>query len=279
VRAAVVGHVEWVEFAVVERVPEPGEIVHAEETFQEPAGGGGVAAVQLAKLAGASTLYTALGDDALGHRAADLLPAHGIRVETTYRPTAQRRAFTFLDAKGERTITVFGERLGPHGDDPLPWNELPGVDAVYFTAGDAAALHAARQAGVVVATARVLPLLAEAEVELDAVVRSGHDAAERYVRGAIEPPPRYAVTTAGGHGGVWEAADGRTGRWEPAPLPGPVVDAYGCGDSFAAGLTFGLAAYGAIERAVELGALCGAYCLTGRGPYGNQLRLAGAEQL
>ena len=31
-RVAVVGHVEWVEFARVERVPDPGEIVHALET-------------------------------------------------------------------------------------------------------------------------------------------------------------------------------------------------------------------------------------------------------
>jgi ribokinase len=30
-RVAVVGHVEWIEFAQVERVPEPGEIVHALE--------------------------------------------------------------------------------------------------------------------------------------------------------------------------------------------------------------------------------------------------------
>jgi hypothetical protein len=31
-RVAVVGHVEWVQFARVERVPEPGEIVSAVET-------------------------------------------------------------------------------------------------------------------------------------------------------------------------------------------------------------------------------------------------------
>ena len=30
-RFAVVGHVEWVEFAKVERVPEPGEIVQASD--------------------------------------------------------------------------------------------------------------------------------------------------------------------------------------------------------------------------------------------------------
>ena len=42
-RVAVVGHVEWVEFARVEAVPKPGEIAHAFETWEEPAGGGAVA--------------------------------------------------------------------------------------------------------------------------------------------------------------------------------------------------------------------------------------------
>ena len=51
-RVAVVGHIEWVQFARVERVPEPGEIVSAVETWEEPAGGGAVAAVQLANLNG-----------------------------------------------------------------------------------------------------------------------------------------------------------------------------------------------------------------------------------
>ena len=62
-RVAVVGHVEWVEFVRGDHVPAAGEIVHATDSFQEPAGGGAVAAVQLARMAGSSTLLTALGSD------------------------------------------------------------------------------------------------------------------------------------------------------------------------------------------------------------------------
>ena len=58
-KLAVVGHVEWIEFVRVERVPLRGEIVHAQEVWAEAAGGGAVAAVQLARLAGSSTLFTA----------------------------------------------------------------------------------------------------------------------------------------------------------------------------------------------------------------------------
>jgi ribokinase len=52
VRTAVVGHTEWIEFGRVERVPAPGDIVHASGEWEEPGGGGAVAAVQLARLAG-----------------------------------------------------------------------------------------------------------------------------------------------------------------------------------------------------------------------------------
>jgi len=68
VQVAVVGHIEWVEFARVDHTPEPGEIVHALETWEEPAGGGAVAAVQLANLGGSCLLFTALADDDLGRR-------------------------------------------------------------------------------------------------------------------------------------------------------------------------------------------------------------------
>lgn len=67
-RVAVVGHVEWVQFARVDEVPRAGEVVHARDCFAEPAGGGAVAAVQLARLAGEVLLLTALGEDELGRR-------------------------------------------------------------------------------------------------------------------------------------------------------------------------------------------------------------------
>jgi ribokinase len=268
VRTAVVGHVEWVEFASVERVPAPGEIIVAGDTFFEPAGGGGVAAVKLAGLAGDCTLYTALGDDEQGERSRRRLTELGVRVEAAVRPGQRtRRAFTYVDARGERTITVIGERLQPERDDDLPWDELADVDAVYFTAGGREALRAARAARTVVGTARVMDVLAAAGVELDAVVGSGADPSERYT--SIHPPPRHVVTTAGAEGGRWTGAEGRTGEWAAAEVPGAVADAYGCGDSFAAGLTFGLAEGGDIDAALAAGARCGASCLALHGPYGR----------
>lgn len=271
-RAAVVGHVEWIEFGRVEHVPVAGEIVHVSESWMEPAGGGAVAAMQLCKLAGAATLYTALGDDELGHRTKEGLEALGLRVEASFRSGPQRRGFVHIDSAGERTITVIGSRLGPQAADPLPWQELAETDAVYFTAGDTGAAQAARQAGTLVSTARGLSTLAEAGVQLDALVASARDPGERYSPGDLEPPPLHVVRTAGAAGGEYETLDGDSGRWEAEPLPGPISDAYGCGDSFAAGLTFGLGSGLPIAEAARLAARCGAACVTGRGPYQGQLR-------
>jgi ribokinase len=234
-----------------------------------------VAAVQLCRLASAGTLYTALGDDELGHRSKYELERLGLRVEAVFRPETQRRAFVHVDRAGERTITVVGERLGPGADDPLPWHDLADVDTVYFTAGDAGAAREARRARTLVGTARGLEVLAEAAVELDALVASSRDRGERYEAGDLEPPPRHVFRTAGAAGGAWESADGDHGRWQATAPPGPVSDFYGCGDSFAAGLTYGLGAGLPIGEAVELGARCGAACATGRGPYEGQLRSAG----
>jgi len=273
-RAAVVGHVEWIEFGRVDHVPAAGEIVHVSEWWEVPGGGGAVAAVQLCRLAGAGTLYTALGDDETGHRSKRELERLGLRVEAVFRPEPQRRAFVHVDRAGERTITVIGERLGPRADDPLPWHELADVDTVYFTAGDAGAAREARRAGTLVGTARGLQVLAEAAVELDALVASSRDRGERYEAGDLEPPPRFVVRTAGSAGGEYETPAGERGRWEATAPPGPVSDFYGCGDSFAAGLTYGLGAGLPIGEAVELAARCGAACATGRGPYEGQLREA-----
>lgn len=222
-RVAVVGHVEWVQFARVERVPSPGEIVHAGDHWEEPAGGGAVTAVQLARLAGAAELFTAFGDDELGRRAREELTALGLRVHALDRPEPQRRAFTFLDDDGERTITVIGRRLVPQEDDPLPWERLDGVDAVYVTGGDAGAVRAARRARVLVATPRTgEQTLVEAGVALDALVGSAEDPGEHLPPDALDPQPRLLVSTSGSEGGPTRAptisrARGRPplrrGRW------------------------------------------------------------------
>ena len=270
-RVAVVGHVEWIQFARVPRMPAAGEIVDATEAWEDAGGGGGVAVVQLAKLGGGADFFTALGCDECARRSAERLQAHGVRVHAAPRDVPQRRCFTHIDGAGERTITVIGERIVPHGADPLPWELLADIDGVYFTGGDDGALRAARQAGALVASPRAGAPLMTSGVRLDALVRSGTDLGERLDPATLDPPPGYVVTTAGLAGGRWEAADGASGTWEAAPLPGPPRDAYGAGDSFAAALAYGLGDGRGIAGACELAAKAGAHKLAGRAPFENQL--------
>ena len=259
---AVVGHVEWVQFARVERVPAAGEIVHAEETWEEAAGGGAVAAARLSSLGGVTALYTALGTDEPGTIAAAQLRACGVTVHAARPKTPQRRAFCFLDEIGERTITVLGGKLVPSGTDAdLPWEELEGADAAYFVSGDVAALQQARRARILVATSRELPTLRAGGVELDALVGSGKDEGEVFHPGDLDPPPRLVVMTAGSLGG-WAQPGG---PYRAAAPSGPVADAYGCGDAFAAGLAFALAQAREATDAIEFAAQCGAEALTLRG--------------
>jgi ribokinase len=273
-RVAVVGHVEWVQFARVPHAPHAGEVLHAHDAFEEPAGGGAVAAVQLARLAGEAMFVTALGRDELGGRSAGRLHELGVDVRAALGADATRRAVTLVDNADERTIITLGPRLEPQGDDDgLPWDALAGMDAVYFTAGDLGALRSARAARVLVASPRAGEALGQG-VELDALVLSGEDAIERRQAERAQREAKLVVLTEGARGGTYRERSGGSGTWTAAPLVAPPVDSYGCGDSFAAGLTYALGAGLEVPAALALAARCGAACLTGRGPYERQLLAA-----
>jgi ribokinase len=264
-RLGVVGHVEWADFVRVPHLPRRGEILHVSENWEEPAGGGAVTAIQLAKLAGHATLFTALGDDELGHRSERELRAEGLEVRAAFRTRhPQRRVVVHIDDKAERTITVIGDRMGPRRRDPLGWEELAEFDAVYFTAGDVGALRAARKARILTATARAMETLKGSGVRLDALVHSGSDAGERFRKGELDPEPDLVVTTGSGKGGLWRRVNGTHGRYPPVEPPGRVIDTYGAGDVFAGGFTAGLGAGVPLEDALELGARCGAWRAAGK---------------
>ncbi|HEY6762074.1 MAG TPA: PfkB family carbohydrate kinase [Baekduia sp.] len=268
-RVAVVGHVEWVDYVVVSRLPGPGEIVHAESAHEAPGGGGGMAAYALSALSDGSDFWTVVGDDWRAGRTLELLRAAGVIVRGGVRHgRAQRRVVTYLTGDGERTITVLGDRFVPHGDDDgVNWSELSSYDGIYFTAGDATVAQAARGAKVLVATVRARDALIAGGVEVDVLVGSAGDPGEAMDDDLLAATrPRWIVQTEGDHGGSWRAADGTTGRWTAVPLPGAPVDAYGCGDAFATALTASLTRGDGIDAACTLGAHAGAEVLCHRAP-------------
>ena len=258
-RCAVVGHVEWTEFVLVDEVPAAGLIAHGHGALAEPAGGGAVVASQLARLAGGCDLYTALGLDAAGEASLRRLAELGVSVHAE-RFGETRRAFTLVDRAHERTITTIGPKLRPRG--PLP---LEDYDAVFFVAGELEALRSARGARFLAATPRELETLLAGGVPLELLVGSGTDPGERY-EGGLEV--ELVVTTEGAAGG---AANGR--RYEAMAPPGPLADTYGAGDSFAAALCYALARGDRLEAALELAARAGAAVVAGRGPFATQITI------
>ena len=69
------------------------------------------------------------------------------------------------------------------------------------------------------------------------------------------------VTTEGRRGGRYVEGD-REGQWEAAPLPGPLADTYGAGDTFAAALALGLGAGRSTDDALAFAARAAAEAMT-----------------
>jgi len=270
---AVVGHIEWVEFLAVDRWPQPGCISHAQQRLEEPAGAGAVIAVQLAQLLDRPVhFFTALGRDSVGEACVQRLQERGVQVHVAWRDGPTRRGISLVDGvgdrsgdrSGDRAITVIGDRLTPVLSDPLPWDVLQQCDGAFITAADAALVQAARSVPVLAATPRVgVAVLESAGVQIDALIGSGLDPAELVAPGDLVPSPRVQISTEGAAGGLISTGD----RYSASALPGPFVETYGCGDSFAAGVFAGLAAQWPLKTAIQLGCQLGAACATRFGPY------------
>lgn len=275
---AVVGHVEWVTHARGD-LPAHGQISHLTDPIEEPAGGGAISACQVANLGARCSFFTALGDDWAGRAARQRLEDGGCRVEAAIRPQGQTRALSATGPGGERSIAVIGPALAAAIDDPLPWVQFESCHGVYFTGHDPAVLRAARAAPLLVVTARRLDVLIASGVRADVLVGSASDRAEQIDAACLPDVAAATVVTEGARGGRWRCEDGTGGRWSAVDPPGPVVDSYGCGDAFVAGLTVALARGDDLAAAANLGARCGATTLTGRGGLSGQLRLTGSEWL
>jgi ribokinase len=252
-RLAVIGHIEWVTFAHAPFVPKPGEIVHLTDPLPQPGGGGAVTAVALQRMGAEVTFFTSLGSDG---RARAPLERHGVRVEAAQRADPQTEVLALVDPQGERTLYVIGENDAARADDPLDWDALAEMDGCYFTGYDPETLRLARRARVLVVTARRFDVLVESGVRADALVGSGKDRGERFELARLKAQPEHVIVTNGAKGGT---------GYEAAPVPGPVVDTYGAGDTFVAGVLFGLASGWALDRTLKHAATGAAEALTWRG--------------
>ena len=268
---AVIGHIEWINFLKVDSLPEPGIISHAKTSLELPAGGGALIAKTLYELSNNEIhFFTALGKDYYGKKSFDFFDKIGINIHVAWRSESTRKGFSLIDTNGERSITVIGKRLAPSYNDDLDWNILSDMDGIFITAGDNNLFKKAREANTLCSTPRVgLDLINQSKVKLDALIGSNLDPDESYLLSDLKRKPMYIIKTEGEKGGIYIPG----GRFNANKKSELKIDSYGCGDSFAAGITYGLTAKWPIEKALKLGTVLGRNCIEHFGPYPNMKKI------
>ena len=265
-KLAVIGHIEWVTFLKVDQLPIAGEISHAKDYFEEPAGGAAVAAVQMARLINEPVdLITSLGKDNNGEKCYERLIKLGLNLKVAWREKPTRKAISLISQDGERAITVIGERLQPIGSDELTWSDMKNYDGIFITATDKEGIRLASKARFVAATPRTgQATLKNSKAKINALIGSGLDPGEEINYEELVPKPDIYIATEGKLGGTVYPKEYKYKAIKPSSQE---IDTYGCGDCFAGGVTTALAAKLNLDQAIKIGAYCGAECSTHYGPY------------
>ena len=262
---AVVGHIEWINFLKVDQLPKPGVISHSERSLEYPAGGGSIIAKILSELTlNQVHFFTALGNDDYGKKCFKILSNMGIKLHVAWRDKPTRRGFSLIDTNGERAITVIGERLAPNYKDNLEWDIFKKMDGSFITASDSEIFKMARSASVLCTTPRVgLNIINKSNVILDGLIGSNLDPGEVFSFSELSLKPKYIIKTEGERGGIIFPG----GRYYALKNKKLKVDSYGCGDSFAAGILYGMASKWNIDKSLKLAKVLGREASEFFGPY------------
>ena len=264
---AVIGHIEWINFIKVDQLPKPGLISHSNKSLEYPAGGGTVIAKRLQELTHNQVhFFTALGNDFYGNQCLNILENMGIKLHVAWCDKPTRKGFSLIDSEGERSITIIGDRLAPTHKDNLDWSILNEMDGVFITAADVEIFKKSRIVKTLCSTPRVgLNIINESKIFLDGLIGSNLDPGEAFSLTELSLKPKFVIKTEGENGGILFPG----GRYKAFENIKDKVDSYGCGDSFAAGILYGLASKWSIEESLNLAKILGRNCSEHFGPYGN----------
>ena len=262
---AVGGHIEWINFLKVDQLPIAGVISHSEQSIEYPAGGGALIANRLSGLTTKKVhFFTSLGHDYYGERCFDILSNMDINLHVAWRDKPTRRGFSLIDSDRERSITVIGDRLAPTHKDNLDWSIFDKMDGVFITASDSEIFKKARLANFLCSTPRVgINVINKSNVQLDALIGSNFDPGEVFSLSDLSIKPKFTIKTEGERGGIILPEK----RYKAAKNINNKIDSYGCGDSFAAGILYGLSSGWSIDKSLNLAKILGRDCSEYFGPY------------
>ena len=262
---SVIGHIEWMNFIEVDQLPKAGLISHSKRHQEYPAGGGSVIAKRLQELSNIEVhFFTALGHDFYGKQCLNILENMGIKLHVAWRDKPTRKGFSIIDNEGERSITIMGDRLAPTYKDNLDWSILNDMDGIFITAADKEIFKQSRRAKILCTTPRAgLNIINESGIFLDGLIGSNLDPGEKYSLEELRLKPKFVIKTEGEKGGIIFPG----GRYNAFENIKNKVDSYGCGDSFAAGILYGLSSNWNIEESLNLAKIMGRNCSEHFGPY------------
>jgi ribokinase len=274
-RVIVVGSVNVDQVITVDRMPGPGETVSGGRFEQHHGGKGGNQAVAAARLGASVVFVGAVGADANGRAARDVLAAEGIDlsrlIELADEPTGV--ALILVDRHGENRIAVAGganqaldsvqvrdalKRLAVTGADVLLVGHEIRTGATHEAlrlgrlAGATTILNPAPASGLARATLELADIVTPNRGELSTLA-GGAGKPSKLAKGLLGPAAgdRAVVVSLGAEGTLLVRREGTIAI--PAPAV-DVVDTVGAGDALngalAAGLAAGLKLDVALHRAV-----------------------------
>jgi sulfofructose kinase len=233
--------------AVVERLPNLDEKMHALKTDRQGGGPVGTALVVVARMGLKAAFAGQVGDDFAGQFIIDEFRREGVdlRGEVVHRRAKSQISFVLVDRPtGKRTVVTGRGTLADATCDRLRHEmsargKILHVDGYDMEAAICFADECRAAGGIVVYDAGSVyegndELLARTDVAITSRVFAekmfGHRDYEAACRALVEMGPSYAGVTLGAEGAV--GLDGET-FFEVAPFKvEPVVDTTGCGDVF-----------------------------------------------
>jgi sulfofructose kinase len=153
-RVIVVGCAFWDTIFRVERIPQKGEKILPQRAVQTASGMATAAAVTIARLGGAVSLWTRIGDDRTGRAFVDEVAGEGLSTEGIRRVPGARTWFStiLVDQHGERLVVPFIDPALDGNPAWLPLDEIAEAGAVLcdmrWVEGARAAFSQARRLGV-----------------------------------------------------------------------------------------------------------------------------------
>ena len=138
------------------------------------------------------------------------------------------------------------------------------MDGIFITASDSEIFKMARSASILCTTPRVgLNTINKSNVFLDGLIGSNLDPGEVFSFSELSLKPKYIIKTEGEMGGILFPG----GRYKALKNKKLKVDSYGCGDSFAAGILYGMASNWDIYKSLNLAKVIGRDSSEFFGPY------------